>query len=37
MLKNITIIVLALLLAASTYYLGYMTGSRREVLKKRPS
>jgi hypothetical protein len=33
MLKNITIIVLALLLAASTYYLGYMTGTRREVLK----
>jgi hypothetical protein len=33
MIKNITIIVLALLLAASTYYLGYMTGARREVLR----
>jgi hypothetical protein len=33
MLKNITIIVLALLLAASTYHLGYMTAARREVLR----
>jgi hypothetical protein len=33
MMKNITIIVLSLLLAASTYYLGYMTGARREVLR----
>src|SRR5271155_1912753 len=33
MLKNITIIILALLLAASTYSLGYMTGARREVLR----
>ena len=33
MIKNITIIILALLLAVSTYYLGYMTGARREVLR----
>jgi hypothetical protein len=33
MIKNITIIVLSLLLAASTYYLGYMAGARREVLR----
>jgi len=33
MIKDITIIVLALLWAASTYYLGYMTGARREVLR----
>jgi len=33
MIKNITIIILALLLASSTYYLGYMTGARREVLR----
>jgi len=33
MAKNITILVLALLLAASTFYLGYMAGARREVLR----
>jgi hypothetical protein len=33
MMKNITIMVLALFLAASTYYLGYMTGARRAVLQ----
>jgi hypothetical protein len=33
MIKNITIIVLTLLLAASIYYIGYMAGARHEVLR----
>ena len=33
MIKNITVIILALLLAAVTYYLGYMTGAQRKALQ----
>jgi hypothetical protein len=31
MKKNITIIAFVMLLASATYYLGYLTGARREV------